>query len=113
MKDLLERAETEGKRRGSRIALKGMLLLMGAFLVFAGAMIIFAEIQNTLGGRTTPLGSTFIIGLAILIAGLGIVLQATIGPTLKQLKDGSVKRQLEDMKMIKDSAGNRKARRRD
>ncbi len=113
MKHLLERAQTEDKRRGSRIALKGMLLLMGAFLVFAGAMIIFAEIQNTLVGRTTSLSSTFIIGLAILIAGLGIVLQVTIGPPLKRLKRRSINGQLEDMKMIEGSAGNRKARRRD
>jgi hypothetical protein len=105
LKDVPEGVETEGKGRESSIVLKGILLLMGAILAVVGGVIIFTEIQNTLSGQTDPLSNTFVIGLVFLIIGLGIVLQVIVSPALKRLKRGSVKRELEDMKVIEGFAG--------
>ena len=108
LKDFHERAGIEDKGRESSITFKGLLLLMGAILAFVGGVIIFAEIQNTLAGRTDPLSNTFIIGLVFLIIGLGSVLQVTVGPALKRRSIKRIKRQLEDMKVMESSADNRK-----
>ena len=55
----------------------------------------------------------FIVGLLLLIIGLGIALQITVGPALKRREMKLIKRQLEDMSVIEGSIDNHKARQRD
>ena len=82
MKDLPQGTGAEKKGRGSSIALKGIIFLIGAILAVVGGVIIYTEIQGTLAGRTDPLSRRFLIGLLFLIAGLGIALEITVFPLM-------------------------------
>jgi hypothetical protein len=99
-KDLSERTGEAKKGRGSSITFKRIMFLIGSILVIVGGVIIFTEIEGALKGLTEPLSRRFIIGFLVLVIGLGIVLQITVGPTLKRR---SIKRQLKDMSDIEGS----------
>jgi uncharacterized membrane protein YidH (DUF202 family) len=109
MEDLSERTGAEKKGRESNIALKGIILVIGAILAVVGGVIMYTEIQNTLPGRTDLLSSKYIIGLLFLIVGLGIALQIMVGPALKRRR---IKRQLELTRDIEDYLDKSKSRKR-
>lgn len=103
-----QRTGPEKKGRGRSIVLNGIVFLVGAILVVLGSIIIFTEMQHSLAGGAHPLSDTYIIGIAFFVAGLGIVLQITLGSVLKRRRAKLIKRQLEDMSIIEGSGDSKK-----
>jgi hypothetical protein len=108
--NLFQRTGPEKKGRGSSIVLKGIMFLVGAILGVLGSIIIFTEMKSSLAGGTAALNNAFMIGLAFFVAGLGIVLQITLGFVLKRRRAKLINRELEDMSIIEGSGDSKKAK---
>lgn len=91
-------SEEMASARKRKVVLKLFVFLLGLCMASTGGMMLAGEYQSLLQGKAEPLSQTFVVALALTLIGLIVSLQVLVGPLLKRRM---VKRQLEDMRIMR------------